>query len=359
MANIFANFVGFARTLASARQYYQIKKNMRHHTPVITALLLLFTSNATAAGLDSLWFDMRTSFHQQFEEDIYSNQFKGEFMNLHARGHVSDNIEYCIRQRFSKKLFDENNMFNATDKMYLNWHVNDKWSLLAGKNSMLFGGYEYEDTPIDLYYVCLFCQNLPQSYGFGVSATYSFNSTQSLTFQICNSPLSLGRSSLYAYNLMWNGAIASWWNTIWSLNLVEDYRNREIAYLCLGNQYIFGPVIWELDVMSRSGIGQDDCLLTDMSLISKLEWKVGNWNIFTKTGYEWNNSGNTTWDKIPYDIVITPGTTYFYTGFGAEWFPRGSDRLRLHAVYHRDSLLPRYNLELGLTWRINAFKTGA
>lgn len=24
MANIFANFVGFARTLASARQYYQI-----------------------------------------------------------------------------------------------------------------------------------------------------------------------------------------------------------------------------------------------------------------------------------------------------------------------------------------------
>lgn len=359
MDNIFANFAGPLRT-ACICPVSIIDKNMKHHTPVIISLLLvaLCAPKVSAASPDSLWLDMRTSFHQQLEEETYSSQFKGEFMNLHVRGHLSDNIEYCIRQRFSKKLFDENNMFNATDKMYLNWNINEKWSLLAGKNSILFGGYEYEATTIDLYYVSLFCQNLPQSYGFGVAATYNFNDFQSLTLQVCNSPLSLGSSSLYAYNLMWNGAVASWWNTIWSLNLVEDYRNREIAYLCLGNRFVFGHVTWEFDTMSRSGIGQDNCLLADMSLISKLEWNVGNWNIFTKTGYEWNNSDNVTWDKIPFDIVITPGTAYFYTGFGAEWFPLGSDRLRLHAVYHRDNLLPRHNLELGVTWRINAFKTG-
>lgn len=333
---------------------------MKHRTTLIAALLFaLCTPKASAAELDSLWFDMRTSFHQQMDEETYSNQFRGEFLNLHVRGHLSENIEYCIRQRFSKKVFDEGNMFNGTDKMYLNWRVNEKWSLLAGKNSMLFGGYEYEDTPIDLYYLSLFCQNLPQSYGFGVAATYHFSEAQSLTLQINNSPLSLGQPDKYVYNLMWNGSVSSWWNTIWSLNLVEDYREMRTAYLCLGNQFVFGSFVWEFDTMSRSGIGQYNCLFADMSLISKLEWNVGNWKIFTKTGYEWNDADNVAPGGIPYDIVFLPGTNYLYTGFGAEWFPLGSDKLRLHAVYHTDSLSPRHNLELGLTWRINAFKAGA
>lgn len=306
--------------------------------------------------VDSLYLDMRACFHQETENGTYSSQLRGEHLNLHIYGHIGSKLDFRLRQRLNKKVFDEKNMFNATDMMYINWHATPKLSFLLGKYAVLIGGYEYDAAPIEVYYYSKFCNNLYQGFTFGVVGSYSITPTQSLALQVCNSPLSLGDPSIYAYNLAWIGQVAPWWKTIWTFNYVEDHRHMPISYISLGNHFILGKTILDIDVMNRGGFGQRQYLFSDMTLISKFIWSVGNWNICAKAGYEWNDAGNVNPDGEAYDLVIEPGTKYAYWGGGLEWFPLGRKSIRLHAVYFRDNDFNRHNLELGLTWRIDVIK---
>lgn len=316
------------------------------------AALAVFTLSAQNK-VDNLFMDMRTTFHQETEEGVYNSQIRGEHFNLHVLGHISPDIDYRIRHSFSKKGFDEKNMFNGTDIMYINWRASEKWSFLFGKYAVLIGGYEYDAAPIDVYYYSKFCNNIYQGFTFGASAAYHFSESQSLVAQICNSPLSMGNPTLYAYNLAWNGQILPWWKTIWSANMVEDQSRNFINYFSLGNHFEYGDAMLDIDIMNRAGLSQKRFLFSDMTLISKFIWAVGNWNICAKAGYEWNDISNVRDDGSAYDVVIAPGTEYVYAGCGLEWFPFGRDKVRLHAVYYSDSEKHRNNFELGATWRVN------
>lgn len=321
----------------------------------LTLLLFCFVPVALSAQnyVDRLYFDMRASFHQETQNGQYSSQVVGEYLNFQMMGHLTPKIDYRIRQRLNKKVFDERNMFNATDFMYVNWQATDRWSFLAGKYAVLIGGYEYDATPIDVYYYSQFCSNLYQGFTFGATATYRFADSQNVVFQVCNSPLSLGFQNIYAYNVAWRGQFAPWWKTIWSVNFVEDMDKKMVNYVALGNHFIFGNVIFDIDVMNRSGLTQKRFLMSDYSIISKIIWSVGKWNICAKAGYEKNAWDNVDADGRAYDLVIAPGTEYLYAGCGLEWFPLGSDRLRFHAVYYWDNAERRHNYVLGVTWRVD------
>ena len=303
--------------------------------------------------VDRLYFDMRASFHQDITDGQYNSQAIGEYLNFQMMGHITPTIDYRIRQRLNKKVFDERNMFNATDFMYVNWQATERWSFLAGKYVVLIGGYEYDAAPIDVYYYSQFCNNIYQAFTFGATVGYKFSPHQQLVGQICNSPLSLGFQNIYAYNLAWNGQFAPWWKTLWSVNFVEDIDKRMVNYVALGNHFIFRDVIFDVDLMNRSGLSQRNFLLSDFSLISKIIWSVGAWNICAKAGYEKNDPDNVDPQGRPYDLVIAPGTEYIYAGCGLEWFPLGRDNLRLHGVYYWDNAARRNNIELGITWRVD------
>lgn len=328
---------------------------MRHFAAFITFFCLCLSATGQNK-VDRLYFDMRATFHQETEDGVYSSQLQGEHLNFHMMGHIGPKLDYRIRQRLNKKVFDEKNMFNATDMMYLNWRPNDKWSFLFGKYAVLIGGYEYDAAPIDVYYYSKFCNNIYQGFTFGASVTRHFTESQGLVFQVCNSPLSLGNPSVYAWNLAWNGEMAPWWKTIWSVNLVEDHRNKFINYISLGNHFIFGDAILDVDVMNRAWKGQQHFFFSDMTLISKFIWSIGKWNVCAKAGYEWNDISNVNAEGDAFDVVIAPGTKYFYAGCGLEWFPLGKDDVRLHAVYYADSDHNRHNFEFGLTWRLDVIK---
>lgn len=304
-------------------------------------------------SVDRLYLDTRTTFHQETEDGVYSSQIKGEYLNFHVLGHIGENIDYRLRQHLIKKVYDEKNMFNATDMLYINWRASERWSFLFGKYAVLIGGYEYDAVPIDVYYYSKFCNNLYQGFTFGGSATYHFSDTQAMVLQICNSPLSLGEPTSYAYNLAWTGQVLPWWKTIWSVNYVEDSKRNPINYISLGNHFVFKDAILDIDVMNRAWFGQPKFFFSDMTIISKFIWSVGLWNICAKAGYEWNDIANKTSDGRAYDAVIAPGTEYIYAGCGLEWFPLGRDNIRLHAVYYSDSDRNRNNFELGITWRFD------
>ena len=329
-----------------------MKKNL-----FLIALLGLMPACLSAqVWVDRLYFDMRASFHQEITDGKYNSQMIGEHLNFQMSGHLTPKIDYRIRQRLNKKVFDERNMFNATDFMYVNWQATPRWSFMAGKQVVLIGGYEYDATPIDVYYYSQFCSNLYQAFTFGVSAAIKMGDNQQLEAQVCNSPLSLGFQNVYAYNLAWRGEIAPWWKTIWSVNFVEDMDKKMVNYVALGNHYVLGDVFFDIDLMNRSGFGQRRFLLSDMSVISKIIWSVGKWNICAKAGYEKNDHDNVDSDGRAFDLVIAPGTEYIYAGCGLEWFPLGTDNLRFHGVYYWDNAVRRHNIEMGVTWRVDVIK---
>ena len=320
------------------------------------ASLLLCASAGAQPVVTELYFDTRASFHQEVADGRYFSQFTGDHFNLNVRGRLTPKLDFRIRQRLNKKVFDERNMFNATDFLYLRWQATPRWAFTAGKNAVLIGGYEFDAVPIDVYYYSNFCNNLDQGFAFGVNAEYALAEGQTLAFQFCNSPLSLGFQNLYAFNFAWTGRFAPWWDTLWSVNFVQDEFHRTINYIALGNHLVFGGLAIDVEWMNRAGAAQKR-FFSDYTVISKIIWSVGKWNLCAKAGYESNDIANVDAHGRALDLAVAPGTRNIYAGCGVEFFPLPQrDRLRLHAVYFKSSSIGVDNFDNGLTWRLDIIR---
>ena len=318
--------------------------------------LLIFTSATSLAqggAVDRLYIDTRGIFHLQNDHGDVNNQFMADHLNLNIFGHINDQINYRLRQRLNKKVFDENYIFNATDFLYINWQATDRWSFRVGKDAVLIGGYEYDAVPIDVYFYSKFCNSINQGFTFGASTAYKLAENQLLSYQVCTSPLSYCFQGVYAYNFAWMGKITPIWNTIWTFNMVQDMDARFINYIALGNHFQWENFLFDFDFMNRASFKQKHFFGTDYTMIVKSIWSVGNWNICFKGGFEKNSARNVDSDGRAFDNVIAPGTKYLYAGAGLEYFPMGRDGIRLHAVYYRDNFVSRDNFDIGITWRID------
>ncbi len=320
----------------------------------LTALLAAGSLYAQSTHIDEIWVDTRATFHQQTTEGKYSSQFQGDYLNLHVKGQLTDRLSFRIRQRFTKPV-SADNPFNATDFLWLRWQFAPQWAVIGGKQPIWIGGYEIDSAPIDVYYYGEFSNNLHQVYDFGLTLAYSPAEGQDIHLQFAPSPIHGGVKGNYSYNLYWNGHITSFWKTIWSYNLVDDQYHRKMNYLVLGNKFLMGPLVVDVDLIDRVGMGQKN-LLADWSVIGKAILTLGKWNLCTKVGYETNAEGNVDADGLSYDTLLPAGTRYLYAGAGVEFFPLGNENLRLHAVYFRDNFAHVNNVDLGLTWRFTAYK---
>ncbi len=325
-------------------------------TFLLTVLFCLSCVLMARNGVDSLFFDVRGTFHQETMDGKYDSRLQADFLNLHIYGTVADHLTYRVRQRLNRGI-DKENVFSATDWLCLFWQAGPKWTFTVGKTAVLIGGYEFDSAPIDVYFYSQFCRGLKQGFSFSVNAEHHFKPTQHLAFQVANSPLSWGFRNCYAYSVAWRGQVAPWWQTIWSANLMEDESHRMINYLSLGNHLIFGGLTVDFDMTDRFNVRQRNWL-SDYTLISKVIWNVGKWNYCAKVGYEKNAADNVDPRGRTYDVVIAPGTEYVYGGCGIEFFPLGNPTVRLHAAYFRDNFFHRNNLQIGITWRFNAIMAG-
>ncbi len=295
--------------------------------------------------------------------------FKGKFLNVRIDGNISKEFSYSYRQRLNKNDSGDS-FFDATDWVYLTWK-RDNYELSAGKQVVAIGGYEYDAAPIDLYFCSEWWQNIP-CYQLGVSAAYNFNDGKDkILAQFCESPFrgdvevvdaagNIGfkkQEEMYAYNLMWVGS-HGWFNTIYSVNMMEYLPGKYVNYISLGNRFDLGKFSVELDLMNRATSGQT-FLFSNVSAITKVAWRpTDKLNLFAKASYDVNNSGTAK------DYLVASGAEVTRVGAGVEYFPLkdGRNDVRIHAAGSFSfgdtpvgTVLCDNNtyISVGVTWKMN------
>ena len=323
----------------------------------------------------NLSFDARADFELNKPEEDVTYGFVGKNLNIMFNGEINDHFSVKVRQRLNKPINAEVGFFNATDIATLTWNINKKFSIVAGKQVVSIGGFEYDLAPIDLYFYSDFTNNIPSCYEFGVAANYTVNNDL-FSFQMINSPFATnrnGKEGLFAYNLIWYGSHGIF-NSIYSLNMMEYRKGKFVNYVTLGNQFNIGALTLEIDFQNRT-FPEKFKFLTDYSLIGTVKYKFnGRWSIFAKGGYDRNDYAVPidTQNPLPADAqstlpdgtiifpviqpngyVVQPDTEYIFAGTGVEFFPiKDKKDIRIHAFGAISNDSPLFNI--GLTWRIKA-----
>ena len=322
---------------------------------VLAAFGLLFAALTAQAQVqvDSVFFDGRGSFRVSAAPGVRpSASLTGDFLNFNAWGKLSPSLSYRIRQNFRVPVYKEGNPLNGTEFLLLTWDINPRWSVNAGKLCTLVGSFEWDYTPIDVYYYNQFCNSVPEAYALGGTVMYNIQPGQQLQLQASRSILSFGEEGHLALALGWIGSIAPWWHTLWAVTYLDDPFHHRMAWLGLGNRFQAGPFSLDLDLMYRRSVLPGTSAGPDASVSVRAGWQEGKWNFFVKGGGDYNDSGNVDADGVPMDLVLAPGTRYAYAGGGVEYFPLGNRHVRLHATGCWNNLTNVFTLTAGLTFRL-------
>ena len=297
---------------------------------MLTLAVTLIAMNAKAQNNElRLQAETRIDYSGEFLKSDDTNDkmgFNGRYLNVMLSGTIDEHFSYAYRQRLNKAHANQS-FFDATDWIYLTYAPTSNWQFSAGKQVVAIGGYEYDRAPIDLYFCSEYWNNIA-CYQFGVSATYATNSgNDKIMFQVCQSPFRINNEDMYAYNLMWMGS-HDWYQSIWSLNLIDQGAKDQIAYLALGNQFTFGDFRLQLDYMLRASNSQS--LFKDYSIMGEASYTLADKvNVFGRMTYDVNN----TFDAVN-DFCVMPGTELTRFGAGVEYYPLKDNRaIRMHAAY--------------------------
>lgn len=252
--------------------------------------------------------------------------FKGQYLNFRIDGQIVNGLTYSYRQRLNKNT--NATFFDATDWIHLDWQATKRWGISAGKQVVGIGGYEYDRAPIDLYYCSEFWNNIP-CYQFGLSTNYKASDKDLLQLQLCNSPFrSWAGNNTYAFNLQWYGT-HGWYESMWSVNMLEYARGKWINYIALGNRFNFNDKIHlDVDVMNRASSGQS-FLFKDFSVMTELSAQVHDAvRVFGKYTYDQNKSGTDA------DLLVLDGTQLNLVSLGLEAAPvkNHRDMVRIFAA---------------------------
>ncbi|MCQ2284751.1 MAG: OprO/OprP family phosphate-selective porin [Bacteroidales bacterium] len=318
----------------------------------LLAVLICFSSSLFAQK-DSIPFfttlrmEVRAELNYQHQMSSYSNGdvahwndtygFTGKYFNIHVGGNLGKHFSYYFRQRIVANPGSVT-FFDNTDFLYLDYHINDQWSLRVGKEALAVGGYEYDAAPIDVlfnsyYWDQFYCFQL----AFG--ATYkSKDGKNTLRLQVANSPYlhygsPFGQSSLLSYNFLWNGDF-NHFHTLYSISMFQrDKVGHFMNYIALGNKLSYDKWCLYLDLMHHANSVRQ--LMKDFGVVCRADYFVNDqFSLFAKGAYEQNKDAEE-WNHYLqtgdlWDWLATPGQQYFYGGIGFELRPKKCPDVRIH-----------------------------
>ena len=298
----------------------------------------------------NLYLNMQGSFDAKFNNGFDQGNFNMRQFRIEATGQVNDWLWYRWRQRLNRHNNGDgmiDNMPTSIDYAAIGVRFNKNLSLFAGKQGVAYGGFEYDENPINIYQYSEMIDYM-SNFMTGITLTYDFNSNQQLAFQILDSRnysqestygANLPKSRLpLVYTLNWNANMFNnKWQTRYSASVMEEVHGKYMYYLALGNQFNFSEkcnmyfdIMSSLEQVDRKGIITNMCgginghnAFNAMynSFVAKVNYRfLPKWNVFAKGMYELASVFET-------DAALTAGnyrTTVGYIG-GVEYYPMESN----------------------------------
>lgn len=267
----------------------------------------------------NLYLNMNGGFDAKFNQDGMNGLSEGAFrinqLRIEAKGKVNDWLSYRWRQRLNRDNDGSNDIDNAPtsiDIAGIGVKLSDKWSLFAGKQCAAYGGFEFDLNPIEIYQYSEIINNM-SNFMTGLTVTYDFNPNQQLQFQVLNS-LNEGVENTYGanleksrmplvYTLNWNANMfGGFWQTRWSVSVMDEVKDKYMYYVALGNQFNFSKKCnMYIDFMSSTEELDRKGIMTNMlggktffddhnaydamynSVVAKVNYRFKpKWNVFAK-----------------------------------------------------------------------------
>lgn len=207
-----------------------------------------------------------------FTEDRFDEAaFKVNSVRLELLGRITDKLSYHFRQSYNKKVnpFSLDGLSSSIELANITWHCGERFQLIAGKEFMPLGGYEYYVNAIRVREFSDFNNSVP-CYQAGVMGVFALNDSHELVLQIANNR-SVSDAEAFLYGrpagvlptkapliatANWNGLFAGGAVQLrYAASAGSLAQGQPIYYLTAGNVYEKGSVVAYLDLMySREGV---------------------------------------------------------------------------------------------------------
>ena len=330
----------------------------------------------------NMYFNFQTSLdaEKKGEADLIT-KFKARQLRLEVRGDLTERIFYRFRHRLNKSnaAVSLDNLATATDMMYAGFRLNEKWTATVGKMCQMWGGYEFDLNPMNIYEYSDFLNNM-DNFMLGAMITYTPNPNHEFNLQITDvrndsfeniygtSTGIKASNTPLAYIFNWNGNLFdSLIQTRWGAGLQSEADGYTNALVMLGTKLnlpkfqVFLDYMMANDQLDRlcytpnSKDNNDKILgIKDAkynSFVLKAEYQPApEWNIFAQGLYETANSSLANNEF--------KGLGYFA---GVEYLPFKEQDLRFFLAYigrsrDRNSAVENTNrVSVGMMYRIKAF----
>ena len=183
-------------------------------------------------------------------------------------GDRNSRLFYWDRQKWNNwnaPATPENRPKSIEDAM-IGYRINDKLTLMAGKQHSAWGGFEYDLNPIEVYEYSDM-DDYSNCYFTGITAAYQFNPTQELIAQVTNNrigsledmfgtlPMGVKRGKApLNYNINWNSSYFDELLSLrYSLTAGQQAKDRWMYMAWAGQSLDFGNVNAYFDVMYTRG----------------------------------------------------------------------------------------------------------
>ena len=326
----------------------------------------------------NMYFNFQTSLDaERIGENDLTTKFQARQLRLEVRGDLTERIFYRFRHRLNKSnaAVSLDNLATATDMMYAGFRLNEKWTATVGKMCQMWGGYEFDLNPMNIYEYSDFLNNM-DNFMLGAMITYAPNPNHEFNLQITDVRNS-NFADLYAtatatikesntplaYIFNWNGNLLDGLvQTRWGAGLQSEADGYTNALVMLGTKLNLPKFQVFLDYMmandqldrlkftprSKAEVVKD---AKYNSFVLKAEYQPApEWNIFAQGLYETANSSLANNEF--------KGIGYFA---GVEYLPFKEQDLRFFLAYigrSRDTNSVKVDtnrVSVGMMYRIKAF----
>lgn len=329
----------------------------------------------------NMYFNFQTSLDaEKVGKNDLTTKFYARQLRLEVRGDLTERIFYRFRHRLNKPnaAVSLDNLATATDMMYAGFRLNEKWTATVGKMCQMWGGYEFDLNPMNIYEYSDFLNNM-DNFMLGAMITYTPNPNHEFNLQITDVRNS-NFADLYAtatatikesntplaYIFNWNGNLLDGLvQTRWGAGLQSEADGYTNALVMLGTKLNLPKFQVFLDYMmandqldrlnytplSNNGSATPVKDAKYNSFVLKAEYQPApEWNIFAQGLYETANSSLANNEF--------KGIGYFA---GVEYLPFKEQDLRFFLAYigrsrDRNSAVENTNrVSVGMMYRIKAF----